>query len=380
MIFRQDTRIYDAGGVGIDEAVELSSLATDSSGRSTTLHGFTQSEHRLPANFEALRQDYSMRDASSATSSGPQLVNPPPTRQSCSEDKAPLGDTDMSPLNERPQTGERDFLGTSEEVHYMQVFVEKVGSWMDAFEKDRHFSELIPYQALKSPKLLNAFLACGVKHLSRTSHEKEDKALFYYNTATTQLLRSLQNPDRDVGECAIAAVVLNVYEIMSDRPGYGMNHVAGARALIRECKWDAKSTGSKAACFWLNIGMEVLSCLEMNWLTTWDPDHWGLDMNMTSDADHGGDKVDEQIWVHRMFYIVARVTNFRASMPQFLEPTPRNEQLRLGGRTSEWRELKRLCDDWNEACPRTMHPMGYLYPGQSLSNKSLFPRIWYAAS
>ncbi|KAI1026663.1 hypothetical protein LB505_000664 [Fusarium chuoi] len=62
--------------------------------------------------------------------------------------------------------------------------------------------------------LLNALLACGVKHTSLAAPDNHEKALFYYNTATTQLLRSLQNPDRNTAECATTAIVLNVYEIM----------------------------------------------------------------------------------------------------------------------------------------------------------------------
>lgn len=137
----------------------------------------------------------------------------------------------------------------------MQVFVEEVGLWMDSMDAQKHFSRILPFHALSEPMLLNAFLACGARHLTLVNPMyHEDKALFYYDTATTQLLRSLQNPDRDTVCCATTAVILNVYEIMSERAMQRMNHIAGARALIKECGWNARSTGIGAACFWLNVG------------------------------------------------------------------------------------------------------------------------------
>ncbi|KAI0403770.1 hypothetical protein F4802DRAFT_277543 [Xylaria palmicola] len=271
------------------------------------------------------------------------------------------------------KSGEREYLNSPEELHFMQVFISEVGLWMDSLDKEKHFSRLIPYHALKCPMLLNALLACGVKHLTLTQQYSDEKALFYYDTATTQLLRSLQNPERNTAECAATAVVLNVYEIMSEKPTQRMSHIAGARALIRECGWNAKSTGLGAACFWLNVGMELLSCLAFNWQTAWDPETWGMNMDFNTEKNAGS----EEIWVHRIFYIVAKITNFRASIPRFQEPSPHDEQLRVQARMAEWNRLKGMCEEWDNACPRSMHPFGYVYPVQQTGpTKSLFPNVW----
>jgi hypothetical protein len=284
----------------------------------------------------------------------------------------------MTPPND--MNTERDYLNSPEELHFMQIFVTEVGVWMDSLDKEKHFSRLVPYHALKCPMLLNALLACGVKHLTLTQQYNDDKALFYYDTATTQLLRSLQNPERNTAECAVTAVVLNVYEIMSEKPTQRMSHIAGARALIRECGWNAKSIGLGSACFWLNVGMELLSCLSFNWPTAWDPDHWGVDMDFSTKKEHG----QEEIWVHRIFYIVAKIANFRANIPKFQEPSPHDEQIRLQARFAEWQRLKNLCDAWNKECPRPMHPFGYLKPPPSQDSSSrqcsLFPNVWYVVS
>lgn len=273
----------------------------------------------------------------------------------------------MTPPNEH-----REYLNSPEEVLFMQVFVEEVGLWMDSMDSMKHFSRLLPFHALREPMLLHAFLACGARHLTLVNPAyHEDKALYYYDTATRQLLRSLQNPERDTVVCATTAVILNVYEIMSEKATQRMNHIAGARALIKECGWDARSSGIGAACFWLNVGMELLSCLHFNWQTAWEPDQWGLDMDFSREDQVGR----EELWVHRMLYITAKVNNFRATIPRFQEPNHAEEQNRLRSRYAEWESLKELCERWDHAIPRTMHPLAYLYPHQTTS-KSRFPEIW----
>ncbi|KAF2265841.1 hypothetical protein CC78DRAFT_460546 [Lojkania enalia] len=266
----------------------------------------------------------------------------------------------------------KEYLDTQEEVLFMQVFVEEVGLWMDSMDPMKHFSRLIPFHALSEPMLLNPLLACGARHLSLVNQKySEEKALHYYDTATRYLLNQLQNPNRDTVICATAAVILNVYEIMCERALQRMNHIAGARALIKECGWNARSTGIGGACFWLNVGMELLSCLHFNWQVAWDPDDWGLDMDMKREQENN----KEEMWTHRILYIVGKVCNFRASIPRTQDPSSRAEQIRVQRRFEEWAKLKELADTWNDCIPRTMHPMAYLYPGQTLSG-SAFPEVW----
>jgi len=94
-------------------------------------------------------------------------------------------------------------------------------------------------------------------------------------------------------------------------------------------------------------------------------------MNLQPETESG----KEEVWVHRMLYIVGKIANFRASIPRFQEPSAHDEQIRLQARFSEWKRLKDLCDSWDLNIPRTMQPMGYLHPDQT-SSKSAFPEVW----
>lgn len=266
------------------------------------------------------------------------------------------------------------FLEDRNELLYMQVFVEEVGLWMDSMDADKHFSRFIPFQALREPMLKFALLACGVRHLTLVnSVYPEEHALNYYNSATQLLLKSLQNPDRDSFLCATTATILNVYEVMSEKALQRMNHIAGARALIKECRWDATSTGVGAACFWLNVGLELFSCLHFNWSVAWDPDTWGIDMTMN--PQHVGG--NEEDWTHKMLWILSKITNFRSeAQRRYQEVSVHAEQVRLHQRHQQWLGLKQFCDRWQNCVPPTMHALAYVPPYMTTS-KSSFPELWF---
>lgn len=272
-------------------------------------------------------------------------------------------------------SGVRPFLNNAEEVLLMQVFVEEVGLWMDSMDASKHFTHILPYHALGEPMLLNSFLACGARHLHLVNPSfQDDRALHYYDAASRDFLASLQNPNRDTILCATTAVILNVYEVMCESNMQRMNHIAGARALIKECRWDAKTPGVGGACFWLNVGLELLSCLHFNWQLAWDPDTWGIDMNMDL-SPPGSFTGDEELWTHRMLYICAKIANLRATIPTFQGLDRHAHDLRIGQRCQEWNTYKRWCDEWARRAPRSMMPLGYLQPWQT-SSKSSFPEVW----
>ena len=233
----------------------------------------------------------------------------------------------------------------------------------------------MPFHALREPMLLNAFLACGSRHLvlvnPATFLKEDQKALEYYDLASRLLLRALQNPNRDSVICATTAVILNVYEIMTEKALPRMNHIAGSRALIKECGWSARSSGIGAACFWLNVGLETLSNLRFNWQSSWNPDDWGLDLDLTLETMPGR----EESWTLKILYIIAKINDFRATIPRQRDASPHEEHMRRQQRLGEWYNLKHLADTWEQNCPRTMKPLAYMQPWQS-NSRSAFPDVW----
>jgi len=209
-------------------------------------------------------------------------------------------------------------------------------------------------------------------NLINPDHHAADKAQEYYDLATNLLTTAMADAHRNIVTTAISSVILNVYEIMSVRPLERMNHIAGARATIKECKWNGTSTGVGAACFWLNVGMEVLSCLHFNWQVAWHPDTWGVDMELRPENEPHR----EDLWVHRILYIVGKINNFRSSIPgegSYSSHGP----MSVDSRCEEYRHLRTLTDSWSAYIPGTMRPLTYLHPYQTREN-SAFPEIWMA--
>ncbi|KAJ4300601.1 hypothetical protein N0V88_003280 [Collariella sp. IMI 366227] len=303
----------------------------------------------------------------------------------------------MTPTSEET-TAARAYLSTDEEIHLMRTFVEEVAIWMDVLDSEKHFVNTIPCLALKLPMLLNALLACGARHLTMIGVQDNQKAEYCYDLAIAQLQRN-QEGDCDLSSCALTAVVLDAYHIMDKTPAQSMRAITSTRVLIQKCGWDASSTGLPAACFWVNTNMEVLNCISLNRPTSWNPDEWGMDLEFTTlaasshsgsrselgdvlDGDGGNHALipdttpesgDEELWLQRIFYVLAKVVNFRASDPRLKEPSSHDEDTQSEDRFAQWNRLQSMCKAWNDHCPRSMKPYGY---SSAPSAKSLFPNVW----
>ncbi|KAF9894696.1 hypothetical protein FE257_006586 [Aspergillus nanangensis] len=269
-----------------------------------------------------------------------------------------------SAMQGRVDSNQYACLDNPDEMFLLQVFVEE-------------FTHILPCHALEEPMLLKALMACGARHIFLVNPSYgEEKAAYLHDTASSDLLRSLQDPNRDSALCATTAVILNVYELMCSRsilPGQSLNHIAGARALIKECQWDARAQGLGGACFWLNVGMELLTCLQYNWTLAWDPDTWGVDMNL--DQTKPSVAGNEELWTHWMLYICAKVANFRSSIIHFSEIDHPTGSMHINEQYQEWCTYHDWCERWAAAAPRSMKPLGHLHNWQT-NSKTVFPHIW----
>lgn len=283
------------------------------------------------------------------------------------------------------------FLTDPEQVCLLRTFMEEVGPRMDIMDEMNHvgnisqtlllqlahnvqFSQILPGFAIGEPILLKAFLACGATHLSSVDPSYGDeKAAHYYDAATRDLLNATHDPNRDSVLCATAALALGFSESMPSQSGHSGNHTAGSRALIRECGWTAKTPGLGGACFRISVSAELLNCMRYNWTLSWDPNTWGVNMDMDhSQATNGS---NQDLWHHRILYIFAKVMSFQVSSRQshgLGDDAARAIQLN----DNEWITHNRWCEQWAKSIPRSLVPLGHLQPWQT-NSKSVFPEVWY---
>lgn len=272
-----------------------------------------------------------------------------------------------------PSAFEREFLDSPEHVEYMQIYVHEIAIWMDSFNKGKHFGECLPYRALDSPLLLYSLLACGVRRLSHRQPDLSSRATAYYSTANMQLFRYRENPERNIEECSVAATILKLYNIMfKERPETGGHSLAVLNSIIGESQWTAESDGIGSACFWLNAYLDVLGSLETGCHLSFGG--WNMELGFPSDGNEVMAQGDEELWAQKMLFILAKVASYRLHVLSFTEMDPR-ENRTLENHIPEWKQLKQLCVEWSDACPRNLRPLGYMQPNQ-MESDSVFPKAW----
>ena len=214
--------------------------------------------------------------------------------------------------------------------------------------------------------LLYAVLACGACHLSFVNDQHaHSTSQDLYGKATGTLHGQLQNPDRNTCLCAITSLVLNVFEMMTEQALQKMNHIAEARALVKDCRWNASSSGTAAGCFWFSISTALLNCAIYNCTIPWNPDEWGYRLGKTrSDVKPMARTADE--WVHAILYILARIINYSLTTRQALVPEDRDADA-----GTSWESLEHLCYWWRSSVPEELQPL----LNSERSSTSSFPYI-----
>ncbi|KAJ5327501.1 transcriptional regulator family: Fungal Specific TF [Penicillium brevicompactum] len=266
-------------------------------------------------------------------------------------------------------------LTDPDSVSCLRAFVEEIGPRMDAMDEMNHFSQVLPALAVAEPLLLKALVASGAKYRSLNNPSwPVELATTFSQEATEALSGAIHDPSRDSVLCATIAMVLGFSASMSPHSMRWEDHLAGSRALIRECGWTAKTPGLGGACFRISISAEILSCVRHNWALSWNPDTWGVDIDMENAQSNmsGG----HDLWHHRILYICAKVLMLRTCLRQ--NQNMGEEVTGENGLTDlfqEWVLYSRWCDQWEKSVPRALVPLGYLQPWQAKS-KSVFPEVW----
>ena len=215
--------------------------------------------------------------------------------------------------------------------------------------------------------LLYAVLACGACHLSLVNNSyAHSNSQALYDKASGALFRHLHNPHRNSFLCAITALVLNAFEMMTEQELQKMNHIAGARALIKECGWNANSSGAAARCFWFNISTQLLNSIIYNWTNAWDPGEWGHRLEKPHLKPMENAHVADE-WIYAILHLLARIINYSLTATQ----SHVSEDWDADADTGE--RLEYLCAWWWRSLPQELQPL----MDSERSATSSFPCIKY---
>lgn len=260
-----------------------------------------------------------------------------------------------------------------EQAQHLKACIDRIAPWLGAFDRDNHFERTVAHRAVRCPTLLSALLAY------EAAPSAELKARCHYYAATHRIKDIWERykmigfiDDYSLTDTTAALVILHAYRVTTGACHRGTSHISEAMEMLQLGQRDASSPGLGGACFWLFVVTDVMACLRMNRPVTLKPDAWGVDMAMDTNLTNslgGGD----EIWVHRIFYVMAKACDFRAKTPR----ADINDPLqRLGERQPDWRQLETLCLEWDRAIPGTMRPFAYINK-KSPDLKSCFPLIQF---
>ncbi|KAL4938404.1 hypothetical protein BDV06DRAFT_57099 [Aspergillus oleicola] len=258
------------------------------------------------------------------------------------------------------------------ELSFMQAFINRIGPWLDALDEQKHLTRVLPLYAFQVPLLRAVIAACSGRYVSLQLSLESSESLSYYITAAQMLSNSLATQQGDSSLCAAASLILEIAEKLILGPISSELRICSrysARSLIRECQWNTQTQGLGGACSWISIFMELLDCIAFQQPLVWDPGSWGVDMGFSVEPPLTG---NEHLWIQRIIFICAKVSDFRSSKAHGTGKSTRNAEAQ---RLQEWGLYSDWCDKWFASIPRSMLPLGQIQPWQR-HPQSAFPEIW----
>lgn len=137
------------------------------------------------------------------------------------------------------------------DIFYLDRYCHVIGPWFDLFDREGHFSLVVPHLSLENHLLKLSSLACASRQQHRISSSNFDTALRYYDDALQMLTASLRDDSISSSAAVFASCLLLAHcEMIGASTQDWHLHIAGAYSLIRAHGWHGQSGGLGQACFW----------------------------------------------------------------------------------------------------------------------------------
>ncbi|QIW98446.1 hypothetical protein AMS68_003964 [Peltaster fructicola] len=298
-----------------------------------------------------------------------------------------------------------------EMAYLIRHFSESIGPWMDLFDSERHFTQLVPLKALRDVLLKNAMAAVAAKQLgcikgsrpfmspqnqkpaSMEMIEFEDnvdwfyKAANYYDKAIMhsrvylqQLSGTISSPTTptvpatvstvDSDDLLLAVSIFSLYEYLDNADFGWIQHLTGFKSILAVLNPSTSpsqhySTAlGRRASFWNFARADYQAAYINKTPTLLDTDNmlvW-LDSGLQVQADgtlytnpdsltqdRGALSSTNQLVAHTLLWILLQTMNYLyGTHTQFAD------------RLTQWQRLMEMLDAWQAARPRAFQPCARL--------------------
>ncbi|KAI8666035.1 Zn(2)-C6 fungal-type domain-containing protein [Fusarium keratoplasticum] len=257
-------------------------------------------------------------------------------------------------------------LSEEEECALWKNYFDEIAPWLDKFDRDRHFQQILPTMTKNNDHLRYSMLALSARQLELKKTLPTDRSLALYQEAIHLLLPHL--PTR--GTAVIATcVILCVLEMLSCSPKAWRRHLDGCASLMEAVGINGFVGGTEQALFWCFARMDVCGGLISSVKTLIDVSHWASG-SIEADVELFRNATDFEQWANYSVYLIAQVLDLLAPLPSHTLQAPARNDSEFRAR---WLQLWEYLHDWYQQRPAPLHPIMTIPSG-----KSPFPTILFS--
>ncbi|KAM5354455.1 hypothetical protein ACJ41O_001104 [Fusarium nematophilum] len=261
-------------------------------------------------------------------------------------------------------------LSEGEECFLWKNYFDEIAPWLDKFDRDRYFQQILPTMTKGHDYLRYSMLALSARQLELKKTLPTDRSLALYQEAIHLLLPHL--PTR--GTAVIAAcVILCVLEMLSCSPKAWQRHLDGCAGLMEAVGINGFVGGTEQALFWCFARMDVCGGLISSVRTLIPISHWASKASIEADVELFRSATDFEQWANYAVYLIAQVLDLLGPLPSetpALQAPARSDP----GFRARWLKLWRYICDWHQHRPAPLHPIMTIPSGDA----SPFPTVLFS--
>ncbi|KAF5973769.1 regulatory for the arginine catabolic pathway [Fusarium coicis] len=276
-----------------------------------------------------------------------------------------LEETEITIPIQEFQPSQTPLLSQQEECSLWKNYFDEIAPWLDKFDRDRHFQQIIPTMSKDNDHLRYSMLALSARQLELKHTLPTNRSLALYQEAIHMLLPHL--PTR--GTAVIATcVILCVLEMLSCSPKAWQRHLDGCASLMEAVGINGFVGGTEQALFWCFARMDICGGLISSVKTLIPICHWASKtLSIENDVELFKNAPTFEDWANYAVYLTAQVLDLLAA-----SPTDQNrDEAKFRTR---WLKLWKYISEWYQERPTPLHPIMTIPSSES----SPFPTILYS--
>ncbi|KAF4435738.1 hypothetical protein F53441_13442 [Fusarium austroafricanum] len=276
-----------------------------------------------------------------------------------------LEETEVTIPIQEFQPSQAPLLSQQEECTLWKNYFDEIAPWLDKFDRDRHFQQIIPTMSKDNDHLRYSMLALSARQLELKHTLPTSRSLALYQEAIHMLLPHL--PTR--GTAVIATcVILCVLEMLSCSPKAWQRHLDGCASLMEAVGINGFVGGVEQALFWCFARMDICGGLISGVRTLIPISHWASKtLSIENDVELFKNASNFENWANYAVYLTGQVLDLLAHSPSDLTRDEAKFRTR-------WLKLWKYICEWYQERPAPLHPIMTIPSCET----SPFPTILYS--